>query len=156
MGARVGIVVFVVDLNFRGTAAARWCEVGRAVGAASSLPGQNTCRAMQDGRCESGSQKQRGFFGQTCATGCGSNPFAGYGLPQLEQKFQSSNGCGGRHLGQEFGRTIVSFSPIFLLPPSPSPSLSVFLITSIIYLSTNPSIHPSLSTTCVYLARCST
>lgn len=43
MGARVGIVVFVVDLDLRGataTAAASRCEVGRVLGAASSLPGQ--------------------------------------------------------------------------------------------------------------------
>lgn len=100
--------------------------------------------------CESGTQKQRGFFGQTCATGCGSNPFAGYGLPQLERKFQSSNGrdpagdqtqCGRRHLGQEF-RKIVSFSPILLLLPSPS--LPVFLDTSIIYLSIYQSIYSSI------------
>lgn len=85
MAARVGIVIFVVDLDFRLTAAVRWCDVGQAVGAASSLPG-NACKVMQGvnlGPRSRGGSLRDGLRLKYCSLDTN---------PQLKRKFQNSNG----------------------------------------------------------------
>lgn len=157
MGVRVGIVVFVVDLNLRGTAAARWCEVGRAVGAASSLPGQgqNTCRAMQDGRARQGANpgpRNRGVSLDKLARQAAAQ------IHSLGTDFLSWNGSfkvqtaviqlvTRRNVGGDiWGKSLERLDYRELLSDIPSPpfSFSPHLLRHIDYLSIYLPIHPSI------------